>query len=30
MAAGLSPIGYKPTVYQLITAILALVDGSVP
>ena len=28
IAAGLSPIGYRPTVYQLITAIFALVDGS--
>ena len=28
--AGLSPIGYRPTVYQLITAILALADGNEP
>jgi hypothetical protein len=30
IAAGLSPIGYRPTVYQLITAILAFVDAVDP
>jgi hypothetical protein len=30
MAAGLSPLGYRPTVYQLMTAIVALVDAVAP